>query len=135
SVTGPSASRVLRVGGSGFDAANGVAFLSDGSVVVTGRFTPSPDAVAGSGVDAVPLAATTAWAMGFVACFNVDGSVRWVRSAGAPVGIGLGFPVASLAVDDFDDVFVGGNIGAGGGRFAMATSDEIGFDGAFLARF
>lgn len=131
----PSSPHLRLVGGDGYDAANRVRLLEDGAVLVSGRFTTADDARAGTGDDAIPLAGDVDWSMGFLARFDADGTPAWALTVGAPFGVGVGFPITDITLsDDERSIFVVGNAGTGGGRFALGSADEVAHDGGFVAR-
>lgn len=128
-------SPLLRtVGGSGFDAGKDVALLRDGSVLATGRFTPTGDVRATGPGGELLVDGPPGWSMGHLVRFDDDGAPRWVLTVGAPFGLGGAFPIAAMAASpDGFSVFIAGNAGAGGGGFDLGRAGGIPLDGGFLA--
>jgi uncharacterized delta-60 repeat protein len=86
---------VKRAGGAKYDEGNGITTLSDDSTVVTGWFDGS--ATFGPG-EPNETALTSAGDLDiFIARYNPDGTLAWVKSAGGDSGLDHGIGITSLS--------------------------------------
>lgn len=122
------ASAPFGVAGPGFDAANQTALLEDDSVVLAGRFEAGALAHGGLVLPTLPDANH-----GFLVRFDPTGAAQWALTLGARQALVDRFPIDALAVTQ-DAIYVAGNVGVGGGAFAIDSVDERAIDGAFVAR-
>ncbi|MBI3725225.1 hypothetical protein HY251_14940 [bacterium] len=113
-----------RIGGSGDDAALGVAAFADGTAVVTGYFSGS------ASFDSQTTLASGGGNDAFVASFRKDGSLAWARSAG---GTGDDSARAVSGFLDGSSTVVGsfaGTASFGGLSLASAGASDV-----FVARY
>lgn len=116
-----------RMGGSGYDAGNAVAFDAAGAVVVSGYF-----GLFGGGVDFGGGALTSeGGADAFVAKYNTsDGQYLWARTFGGT----LDDYANAVSVDPAGDIIVAGEF-QGSVSFADISASSAGQFDAFLARW
>ncbi len=133
---------VKTAGGSLLDSAADVATFSDGSFVVTGYYCEGDtsggcQATFGEGAQQQTL--TTPTGVGsdiFIARYNSDGTLAWLRSAGSPNGGEMGNGVAVLAGDSAL-LAVGHHEGtvSAPSVFGPSPSDELAAPGVWLAKY
>jgi uncharacterized delta-60 repeat protein len=125
---------VTRAGGTGIDVGTSVTAFPDGSIVVTGRFSGTATF---SGIGASVSVSLTAAGDSdmFVARYNLDGTLAWVRQAGG-TGFDEGFGVAAFANDGLvvSGVFTGTAV-FGPGEINQSTLVAQGTENLFIARY
>jgi len=122
-----------RAGGVSEDEGHGIAALSDGSALVTGRFTLSATFGAGEAGE------TTLTSAGvgdiFIARYNPNGTLAWAKCAGG-IGDDYGYGIASLSdgsalvTGQFDGIATFGLAEAG-----QTTLTSAGWYDIFIARY
>ena len=113
---------VIKAGGAGEDRANGLVALSDGSVLLSGRYEAS------AGFGDVTLTSAGEDDI-FLARVNSDGSDAWINRAGGPSGEG-----AHALVSYSDDSCVVAGYFHGDAVFGPITHTSAGRADLFIAR-
>ncbi|MCK4720898.1 hypothetical protein KAU08_09570 [bacterium] len=122
-----------QAGGAKYDEGNGITTLSDDSTVVTGHFAES--ATFGPGEPNQTVLTSTGYGNIFIAQYNPDGTLAWVKHAGGPSFI-LGNAITTLS--DNSTVVTGmfeisGTFGSGEPNETILTAAR--YKDVFIARY
>ena len=117
-----------RGGGAGFDFAQGVVALADGKVIACGAFQDG--ATFTSGGTTTPALASAGQFDVFLTCFNIDGTIAWVRRAG---GAGDDIPRAIGATPDGRATLTGAFTGTA--TFGTVPLTSAGGEDVFVVRY
>ncbi|MCX6647279.1 MAG: hypothetical protein NTY09_13115 [bacterium] len=122
-----------RAGGPGFDVGSAITALSDNSTVVTGYFRASP--TFGSGEPNETILTSTGEYDIFIARYNPDGTLAWVKQAGGP-DYDVGSAITALS--DNSTVVTGkfsGSATFGPGEPNQTVLSSAGDQDIFIARY
>ena len=123
-----------RAGGTSGERSSGITTLSDNSTVMTGYFADS--STFGPGEPNQTILTSAGMADIFIARYNPNGTLAWVKSAGSSSGSDFGGGITTLS--DNSTVVTGNFLDSatfGPGEINQTVLASAGFDDVFIARY